>query len=79
MSTPSSNHTPPRSLILAVPVGTYVTITRAPENGWAPAALIGALLLVLILWGPATVRAGTRSMAIRRAAKKAEAKKEGDK
>jgi hypothetical protein len=78
MSTPSSSHTPPRSLILAVPVGTYVTITRAPENGWGPAALIGALLLVLILWGPTTVRAGARSMAVRSAAKKAK-KKEAEK
>lgn len=78
MSTTSS-HTPPRSLILAVPVGTYVTITRAPENGWGPAALIGALLLVLILWGPTAVRAGARSMAVRSATKKAKAKKEAEK
>ncbi|MGN9821900.1 hypothetical protein ACTMUQ_42310 [Streptomyces sp. SD11] len=75
----TSTHTPPRALILAVPVGTYVTITRAPENGWGPAALIGALLLLLILWGPATLRAGARSLAIRSAAKKAKGKKETEK
>ncbi|MFB7012318.1 MULTISPECIES: hypothetical protein [unclassified Streptomyces] len=75
----ANSHTPPRALILAVPAGTYVTITRAPEYGWGPAALIGAFLLVLILWGPTALRAGAKSLAVRAATKKTKAKKEDEK
>ncbi|MFD9819091.1 hypothetical protein [Streptomyces violascens] len=78
----STSHTPPRLLILAMPVGTYTMIRLVPENGWGPAALVGALLLALVLWGPAALRAGAKKLAIRTAmkAKAAKAKeKEGEK
>jgi hypothetical protein len=76
----TTSHTPPRSLILAAPAGTYTMIRLVPDNGWGPAALVGALLLALILWGPAALRAGAKSLAVRRATKKAQAaKKEGEK
>ncbi|MGW2227480.1 hypothetical protein [Streptomyces formicae] len=67
----ATTYTPPRSLILATPAGTYVTITLAPENGWGPAALVGALLLAVILWGGIVLRSAARSLAVRRATKKA--------
>ncbi|KOG85991.1 hypothetical protein [Streptomyces varsoviensis] len=77
----AASHTPPRALILAAPAGTYVMIRLVPENGWGPAALVGALLLALILWGPALLRAGAKSLAVRNATKKAAkaTKKEGEK
>ncbi|GHH56146.1 hypothetical protein [Streptomyces candidus] len=77
----AASHTPPRALILAAPAGTYVMIRLAPENGWGPAALVGALLLALILWGPAVLRAAAKSFAVRNAAKKATktTTKEGEK
>ncbi|MEU7153844.1 hypothetical protein AB0B15_38390 [Streptomyces sp. NPDC045456] len=78
MSTTGRTHTPPRSLILAAPVGTYVTLTRGPESGWTEAAILGAFLLALILWGPAVLRAGGKALATRKAEKKAAAKKESE-
>ncbi|MDJ0345539.1 hypothetical protein QMK19_33885 [Streptomyces sp. H10-C2] len=71
----ATSHTPPRALILAAPAGTYVMIRLVPAHGWGPAALIGALLLALLLWGPAVLRAGAKSLAVRNATKAAKAAK----
>ncbi|MGW2599536.1 hypothetical protein [Streptomyces klenkii] len=71
----SATHTPPRLLILAAPAGTYLMIRLVPDHGWGEAALLGALLFALVLWGPATVRAAAKAAAHRKAATK---KKEED-
>ncbi|MFJ3673646.1 hypothetical protein ACIPSE_45115 [Streptomyces sp. NPDC090106] len=73
--TTTKGHQPPRALILAVPVGTYTLIRIAPENGWGPAALIGAFLVALILWGPKAIRGASKALAIRNATKKKNAEK----
>ncbi|MFE4496086.1 hypothetical protein ACFRKD_26895 [Streptomyces niveus] len=70
----AASHHPPRSLIIAMPAGVFVTIRLVPDNGWGPAALVGALLVALILWGPALLRAAIKSLAVRIAAKAKAAK-----
>ncbi|MFI9005501.1 hypothetical protein [Streptomyces sp. NPDC053541] len=78
-----STYTPPRLLILASPAGIYLTITLSPDTGWTGSAAIGAAVFVLILFGPAMLRASAKAAAVRAATKKAEAaakkEKEGKK
>ena len=69
----ATGFTPPRSLILATPAGTYLMIRLAPELGWSEAAGVGALVLLLILCGPVLLRAALKERAIRAAEKKRKA------
>lgn len=63
MSTDTSRRrfAPPRLLILAAPAGTYLTITLAPEHGWADAGTVGGLVAAAVLSGPALLRAGAKA------------------
>ncbi|MDO0939268.1 hypothetical protein QQY66_49080 [Streptomyces sp. DG2A-72] len=72
MST-AKGHQPPRMLIVAVPAGTYVMIRIVPENGWGPAAIVGALLAMFILWGPKAINAASKALAVRNATKQKKA------
>ncbi|MER8039380.1 hypothetical protein [Streptomyces hydrogenans] len=78
-----STFTPPRLLILASPAGIYLTITLSPEAGWTWSAVAGVTVFVLVLFGPAALRASSKAAAVRAATKKAEAaakkEKEGKK
>ena len=80
----AASHNPPRLLIPGGFGFAYATVRLAPEYGWGPAALLGALLLALIVWGPRAIKASAKAAAVRAAAKRKKAaeedkKKEGGK
>lgn len=77
----ATSHQPSRLLIPAGFGLSYTTIRLVPENGWGPSAVVGLIVFLLILWGPAGIRAAAKAAAVHAATKKkAEAeKKEGAK
>jgi hypothetical protein len=78
----AASHQPPRLLIPAGFGLSYTTIRLVPEHGWGPSAIVGLIVFLLILWGPAGIRAAAKAAAVRAATKKKKAeadKKEGAK
>lgn len=65
----------PRLLVIAVPAGVWVTVTRAAEHPVDESAIYGGVVFGLVLFGPALFRGASKAAAASRARKAATAKK----